>query len=265
MKRIIGYVFAIFFAASWSSVADAEDVDRQLTVAAARHSALQVEDGLRWDSQFVLDVDAAFDFAGGTIDLAVPLPAGERLLPSPVVDALEKDGHIVGLRIGARGLVDRSIRASFFQPMAAIEGDTSLGAPIASSDAVQIVDGASGIELARGGVLEQRFRRHLGFTAPNAVSAGAREEARRLTGAAEHVDHPSVYVRGGDLRAIGDLRGHILTSPARSKSTAAAVGFVFFGIVGLLVFAARKLRHAAEVERADRALASEIDALEGGR
>jgi hypothetical protein len=48
---------------------------------------------------------------------------------------------------------------------------------------------------------------------------------------------------------------------SRPASSALGVGVLFAGIVGALVLAARRLRQAATVERADALLASEIDTI----
>ncbi len=231
-----------------------------IPLAGAVFTARALEDGLGWDARFILDVDAAFDFRGGVLPFAVPLPAGEELVPAPGLAAVTDGDRIVGLCVGRDALRDRTVSASFVQrPAAAASVGVELGAPVAAGSAVQIIETSIGerrIEPAVTPLLEK----HVGYVAPRAISHGAREEARRLTDVRAKVSTSPIYVRGDDIHAIGGLTGRIVDPQTRARRSAAGVGIVFAGIVGALVLAARKLRDTAGVERADALLASEIDA-----
>ena len=231
-----------------------------IPLAGAVFTARALEDGLGWDARFILDVDAAFDFRGGVLPFAVPLPSGEELVPAPGLAAVTDGDRIVGLCVGRDALRDRTVSASFVQrPAAAASVGVELGAPVAAGSAVQIIETSIGerrIEPAATPLLEK----HVGYVAPRAISHGAREEARRLTDVRAKVSTSPIYVRGDDVHAIGGLTGRIVDPQTRARRSAAGVGIVFAGIVGALVLAARKLRDTAGVERADALLASEIDA-----
>lgn len=259
-KLAIAFSFAV---AAMPSLALADEAcSAPLAIAGAHFEAKPVTDGVQWDAQWVLDIDAARDFCGGTIALAVPLPKGERLLPTPHVEAFLDGGQITALRIDRGALVERSIVASFFQP-GAFESPSVLGVPASASDALQVV-GTHGtstrIELARSSAIDERFVKHLGSIAPRNVGSAAREEARRLVGV-EDQRSALLYVRGQDLRALGGVRGRVVDSTAQSRTMTVAAFAAFSFVLGALVLAFRKLAGAAHVERADAVLAAEIDAV----
>lgn len=238
-------------------------MSNSLVLAGGRFTAHRVPEGLRWDANFVLDVDATFDFRGGDISFALPLPPDERLVPTPGIEAIIENGRLVGLRVSKDALVDRSVTAAFLQP-----NTSTLGAPVTASESLQIIDSAAGdarIELARSDDFDRHFQKHIGYVAPSTVSAAAREEARRLVGVAPRMSTNMIYVRAQDVRASGLLHGQLVDPPAHSRKTPLAVGAVFVALVALLVLAARRLRTAAAVERADAMLASEIDAVAKSR
>ena len=230
-----------------------------IRLAGAVFTARAVDDGLGWDARFILDVDAAFDFRGGVLPFAVPLPAGEELVPTPGLAAVTDGDRVIGLCVAREALRDRTVSASFVQrtaPSASVP--IELGAPVAAGTAVQIIETSIGdrrIEPAATPLLEK----HVGYAAPRAISHGAREEARRLTDVRAKVSTSPIYVRGDDVHAIGGLKARIVDPRTRARRSAAGVGVAFAGIVGVLVLAARKLRDTASVERADALLASEID------
>ncbi|MBX3224974.1 MAG: hypothetical protein KF795_30940 [Labilithrix sp.] len=237
----------------------APDAD-SLPLAGAHFAPRRVDGGLAWDARFVVTSDAPSSFRGGALRFAAPLPAGEELVATQGLDAIVEAGRVAGLCVGEGALQGRTVSASFFQPLSG-EGAIALGAPIATGRTVQIVDTSVGdarLELTDAPLLEK----HVGFVAPRGIGPGAREEARRLTGVREHVSASPIYLRGEDAR--GGLTVRLADPRARDHTSAIAVGVAFAAVVGGLVLAARRLRRAASVERADALLASEIEAAAKG-
>ena len=241
------------------SCAEAATTGPSISLAGAVLTPRSVEGGLRWDARFILDVEAAFDFQGGVLPLAVPLPAGTELTATPGVAALESGGRIVGLCVARGALHDRTVSASFLRHLPATgPSPVELGAPIAAGSAVQIVETSIGEKWIEP-IATSPLEKHVGYVAPHAISGGAREEARRLTGVPAKVSRSPIYVRGDDVHNIGGLSARIVDPRSRARGSAVGAGIVFACIVGALVLAARKLRDTASVERADALLASQID------
>jgi hypothetical protein len=235
----------------------------KIPLAGAIVVARRIAEGLVWDARFIVEVDTAVDFRGGVLALAVPLPPGEVLRATPNtrgVAAIVSGDRIVALCVGPDGIHDRTVLASFLQP---VPLGPSLGAPIVPGQVVQIVDVASGNE-ARIDVSDPTFERHVGYVAPPTIGHDAREEARRLTETRARVTSSPIFVRGDDIQAAGGLAGHLLDQRERAKGSALGVGFVFAGIVAALVLAAQRLRRRAGIERADALLASAIDDAAAG-
>lgn len=223
--------------------------------------ARRTEEGIRWDARFVLDVDASFDFQGGRVTFALPLPMGEIMRPAAGVTPIIEGDRITALCVEPSAVHGRMIHASFTQStMLRSDHATTLGAPIVAGTAVQIVDAPVGdeirLERARGGGLEP----HVGFLAARGIGHDAREEARRLTETPLLVGHTSIYVRGDDLKTAGALEGPLVGTRAKAKSSIAGAALAFLGVVAALLFGARRLKRAASVERADALLVSEIEA-----
>jgi len=109
------------------------------------------------------------------------------------------------------------------------------------------------------------LERHVGFVAARGIGHDAREEARRRTDLPLDLVTRPVYVRGDDVAAAGGLSARIGDAPARSRTNAVAVAVAFAAVVGALVLAARRLRDAATVERADAWLAADIAELDRRR
>lgn len=226
---------------------------------------------LAWDTRFVVEVDASFDFHGGSIAFALPLEEGEGLSAETesqhITAARDGTGRVTGICVPPQAIRDRTIAVSFVQPLGGTKGAevVPLGVPVAASSAVQIIEtslagGSSDARIepvvdAKAGTLEK----HVGYVAPRAISHGAREEARRLTETKAKVTTSPIFLRGDDLRAAGGLHGQIVDARARAKGSALSVGVLFAFAVGGLVFAARKLRHSATEEHADAVLAAEIE------
>ncbi|MBX3228347.1 MAG: hypothetical protein KIT84_06825 [Labilithrix sp.] len=230
----------------------------EVPLAGAIATAHRTEEGIAWDARYVVNVDAVADFQGGRIPLAVPLPPGELLRATPGVTAITEDDRVTALCVEPLALEGRTIRVSFMQPAALGPGRTvPLGAPIAAGITVQIIDAHAKEDLRldamRGGTLEP----HVGFLAARGIGHDAREEARRLTNAPPIVSRTAVYVRGADVHAAGGLEGRI-GSRARERGTVIGVALAFVAVVAALVAAAKKLRRAATLERADALLVQEI-------
>jgi hypothetical protein len=165
-----------------------------------------------------------------------------------------------------RAAVDgRTAVATLEQRVAADASAIAVAAPLAAGTALQIVDGDLGggtrLEPVAGRTLEKR----VGYAAPPGASHAARAEARRLTGYEEHVTSAAIYVRGDDVKALGGLSAAIETPRSRGRGVVLAGAAVFVTLVGALVLAVRRLRHAAELETADAVLAAELDALTAPR
>jgi hypothetical protein len=221
-------------------------------------SAHRVAEGLAWDVRFIVDADTAFDFRGGALFFAVPLPAGERMLPTDGVSELMEGDRVVGLCVARHAIHDRTVSSSFVQPVALGDATTPLGVPVAAGSTVQILEtslGEARLDVTTGGVLEK----HVGFVAARGVGHDAREEARRLGNVQARIDTSPVYVRGEDVRAMGGLSARLIDPQARSRGGVLGVFLLFAGVVGALAFAARRLHRTANVERVDALLASEID------
>jgi hypothetical protein len=233
-------------------------------------SARNAEEGLVWDARYVVDASAAFAFHGGTVRLAVPLPAGAELRPAPGLSALREPGsaRIVAVCAGPEALHDRAIFATFTERVALAPGSTvKLGAPLAAGSAVQILDTWGAFPAAaRGGNLDvaagEVLERHVGFVAARGIGHAARERAREATGAGVNIAATPIYVRGDDVAAAGGLTARVTEAPARKTSSAVGIALVFGSIVLALVLAARRLRTLATVERADALLAADIDRLD---
>ncbi len=241
-----------------SSCAEAPDAAPRVPLASAVFTPRSVDGGLRWDARFILDVDAAFDFRGGALAFAEPLPPGETLMTSALVPITEGD-RLVGVCVPREALVDRTVSASFVQPIPS-SGHFSftLGAPLVAGNTVQIIETSLGDQRIEP-VVSPPLEKHVGYVAPRAISDGAREEARRLTDVRAKVSSSPIYVRGDDVRAVGGLTARIVDPRTRARRSAAGVAIMFAALVGALVLAARKLGRSASVERADALLASEID------
>jgi len=244
--------------------ADARPSDARL--AGALFTPTRTNEGIDWSAHWVLTPDAAADIEGGAkrvVRFALPLADGESLEPTFGVVPVLEGGHVVGVLVDRAGLDSRTVRAVVHQ-RARRDGTIRLDAPVGAGSALQIIDGDLGagtrLEVETGRLLE----RGVGHVAPPGTSHAAREEARRLTRYGARVTGAPLYVRGDDVKAASGLSATIVTARARGRGGWVALGVIFTALVGALLFAMRKLRHAASVERADALLAADLDALEGG-
>jgi len=230
-----------------------------IPIAAARFTPSRTPEGLRWDARYIVDVDAAWEFQGGTLPFAVPLAQNERLVvTSPGVRAMNEGDRIVGLVVDREALQDRTIRASFLTPVSHF-ARFEMGVPVLASPSVQIIDPPL---TTMEWTLPVGFEKHVGYVAPPGIGHSAREEARRLTDTPAKISESLVYVRGDDLLK-SQLHATIVEPRERTRSGTIGIACVFVVAVGGLVVAARRLRHTAGVERADQILKDEIDRAEG--
>lgn len=120
--------------------AEHADCSHPISIAAASFTPRGVENGLAWDARYVATVDGSFDFQGGALRFAVPLPDGERPKDAPGIDPIVEGGRVTGLCVDPIAMGDRTIRISFVQDTRLSPGAVvPLGAPLASGDSVQIV------------------------------------------------------------------------------------------------------------------------------
>lgn len=245
-----------------SQPSDARPVEAR--VAGALFTPARTTDGIDWTAHWVLTPDATADVHAGArriVRFAVPLADGAVLDPTWGVAPLLEGGRIVGVVVDRAGLDERTVRAVIHQ-RGRLEGTMRLVAPVGAGTALQIVDGDLGggtrLEVETGRLLEHG----VGHVAPPGTSHAAREEARRLTGYEARVTGAPLYVRGDDVVAANGFTATIVTAHARGHRGWVTLGAIFVLLVGALLFAMRKLRHAASLERADAILAADVDALE---
>jgi hypothetical protein len=259
----VAFVFALVLVMTGLSSSRARAQTDVAHVASALYTPVREGDQVVWKARWVLDVYDASAIASGrtlVIHFAAPLPEGETMDHADGIEPITTDKRLVGVRVDARGLSDRSVLATLRQPVAKSDmTGIPLGAPIATGTAAQIVDG----DLGGGARLEvtgaRGIERHVGYTAPAEIGHAAREEARRLTGYAPRVTGAPLYVRGEDVRNQGTLSADVATSAERKSHGRVAVGLGFAMAVGALIVAMKKLSRRASVERADAVLAAEID------
>lgn len=243
--------------------ASAEAAD--VRVAGALFTPTRTNDGIDWSTHWVLTPDGAADLDGGAtrvLRFAIPLADGDGIEPIAGVVPLLERGRVTGIVVDRRALDDRTVRVVMHQ-RGRHDGKLRIGAPVAAGNALQIVDGDLGagtrLEVETGRLLE----RGVGHVAPPGTSHAAREEARRLTGYEARVTGAPLFVRGDDVVLAGGISATVVTASARGHQSVVALAALFFAGVGALLFAMRRLRHAASVERADALLAAEVDALDG--
>jgi hypothetical protein len=262
--RILFVVILVLVALAGSAHAMPSLPRADVRVAGALFTPTRTTDGIDWSAHWVLTPDGAADLDGGAtrvVRFAVPLAGDDSIEPAVGVAPLVEQGRVTGIVVDRSGLDDRTVRVVVHQ-RGVRGGSVRVGAPVAAGSALQIIDGDLGadtrLEVATGRVLE----RGVGHVAPPGTSHAARDEARRLTGYEPRVTGAPIFVRGDDVVLAGGFSGTVVTAKARGHTSAVALAALFVASVAALVFAMRKLRHAASVERADALLAAEVDALD---
>ncbi len=267
--RLFFAVLIAMVALAASAHAEPPTPPQSTAVAAALFTPTRVDDGIEWHVRWVLTPEAAADLGEGAtraVRFAMPLGPDEQLEKIWGVTPMMEKGVIVGVVLDRAGLIDgRVIAATLHQRLPRDQvRDVRLAAPVVASPALQIVDadlgGGTRFELDPSRELEKR----VGFMAPPGASPAAREEARRLTGYAEHLSGAAIYVRGDDVKALGGLVATLQSPRARARGGEIGIAVTFGLLLVGLVAAVRRLRHAAGVERADAILAAEVDALGPG-
>jgi hypothetical protein len=254
------FFFAVAFVIHSLASLVAHGAETPAEVSSSLSRATRTPEGLEWTTRWILSPAAAGQAAHGPLVLlfAVALPPGERLVFGPGVEARVEDDRVTGLLVHPAALDGRTVRATFVQR---VNGGAplALGAPVATGTSTQIIDGVLGADLRLTVLPAPLLDKHVGYLSSRAISPSAREEARRLTGYRHRLSGNAVYVRGDDLRELGGLQGVVETPGDAAKGTVLAIAAAFAALVAALVFAARRLAHAASVERADALLVSEIE------
>ena len=267
--RLFFAVLIALVALAASAHAEPPTSPQPAAVTAALFTPTRVDDGIEWHIRWVLTPEAAADLGEGATRaarFAMPLGRDEQLEETWGVTPMMESGVVVGVVLDRTGLTDgRVIAATLHQRLPRDQvRDVRLAAPVVASSALQIVDadlgGGTRLELDPSRVLEKR----VGFMAPPGVSPAAREEARRLTGYAEHLSGAAIYVRGDDVKALGGLVATLESPRARARGGEIGIAVAFGLLLVGLAVTVRRLRHAAGAERADAILAAEVDALGPG-
>jgi hypothetical protein len=259
------FVVLVLLVAVTANAQGAPTAPPEVHVSTALFVPTRTDEGLEWRASWVLTPESSAELEEGAprlLRFATPLGEGERVEGGFGVTPFVEGGVVTGVVVDRTAQDGRTVRGVVQQRLA---GDgrarALLGAPVAVGSALQIVDadlgGGTRLEVETG----RRLERHVGFVAPPGTGHAAREEARRLTGYAARVNGAAIYVRGDDVRGAR-FHASVITPAARAKGGTLAVGAAFVAVVGALVFAVRRLRHAASVERADALLAAEVDALD---
>jgi hypothetical protein len=241
------FVMALVATMGFANVASARD----LRVAGALVTAKQ-DEAIVWDTRWVLAPDELEqERVVGDIRFAAPLPEDETMHFDWAAKPIVEDGHIVGVHVDRSRDEGRTVKATFVQKGHLPHGD--LGVPFADGSAIQILDldlGAGArIELDRNRMLERR------------VAQAARDEAVRLTDYEPQPSDTAIYLRGDDVRAARGLRGSLVTIGERTARMSMIAAGVFAAVVAALVLGWRKVKKAAEAERADAVLAERIESL----
>jgi hypothetical protein len=235
-------------------------------VAGGLFTPTRTDGGIAWSAHWVLTLESSAElesYASRLIRFASALDEGQTVEPTFGVVPFVEDGRVVGVVVDRSAADGRTVSGVVYQRLAH-DGRSAghLGAPVAAGASLQIVDMDLGagtrFEVETGRILE----RHVGFVAPPGIGHAPREEARRLTGYEARVNGAALYVRGDDVRAANGLSATVVTPSSRAHGTTLAIGLVFAAMVGALLVAMRRLRHAASVERADAMLAAEVEALD---
>jgi hypothetical protein len=232
---------------------------------AASHDGVVQGDEIRWSSVLVLD-GAPRDVE---IPLAVPLPEGVRLTGpadgavTPVKDAL---GRVTAFDASERALDwDRGharLVLTIVQPLAREKGRVTLGAPVVAAPGVQAVrlGGGDGAHFEPN--RELGIEPHVGFWAEPRIDHEARESVLALTRAS---GSDWIFLTAGSKLSARGLEGKLSTFEQRSRPVMFAAAGLFASIVGGFAILHRRLGRRAEAERADAALAAEIEDLQGAR
>jgi hypothetical protein len=246
-------------------------------VTGAVYTPMEKDGVLTWYARWMVapEVYTARTDAPPTIRFAAPLPPGAALavvdhdaMLGPSVEPIVDGGRIVGVRVlrmplpTGESLGNAAVRARITQPAPKPGERIAFAAPIADGRVLQIidgiVDGGPRVDVDGDDILE----RHIGWVGPRGVTKQDRFAAQAAARFfVPGVRGNTIFVRGDDVRALGGLRGTIATPI--SRATMIAIGGAFAAIVAALLYALRKLRHAASVERADAILRFEIEGMRG--
>jgi hypothetical protein len=228
-------------------------------ILAAHHAAIVTASSVRFHSEYVLQGSLT-----PTIDLAFPLPEGTTIDPSADVAPIEREGRIVGLRVLAAGAIRGRVEIMLAEPLDRNGDAARIAAPLASGDAVQIVEVTGADDLRFEPAASLQLERHVGFFAPLELSPSARDACDKAVHYVRlrTIDDP-IYVQStARIAAEEGLRGTLTTREDRGRSGAIGAAGLFLGLVVGLVLLQRRLARTARIEHAEQTLAAEFERLD---
>jgi hypothetical protein len=228
-------------------------------VLAARHAGVVTASVVRFRSDYVLRSGAT-----STLDLAFPLPEGTTLDSSTEAEAIERAGRIVGLRFVPFGASTRHVIVAFAEPLDRRGSAARIAAPLASGDAVQIVEVTGEDDLRFEPDASTRIDRHVGFFAPTELAPSARDACDRAVGYVRlrTIDDPLYVQVTPQIVDEEGIRGTLSSRSDRGRIGALGAASVFIGLVVGLVLLQRRLTRTARIEHAERTLAAEFERLD---
>lgn len=228
-------------------------------VRAALHEGTVTGATIRWHSSYVLRSETI-----PAVELALALPTGTALEGSPNAAPVMRDGRIVGFRKVAPDTAASRIDVTLNEPFDRRASSVHLAPPLASGDAVQIVEVTGDDDLRFDPDARTLLERHVGFFAPVELSPSARDMCDHAVGyvRSRTIDDP-IYLQGiPPLFADEGLRGTVSTRDDRARGGALGAFGIFVGLVIGLGFLQRRLAKAAKIENAERIVEAEFARLE---
>ena len=252
---VLSLCLALAAGLAWSAPAAAAEGP----IVAARHAGVVTASVVRFHSEYVLQGSLT-----ETIDLAFPLPAGTTIDPSTEIAPVERDGRIVAFRVLTPGAIRGRVDVLLAEPFDRHGDAARLGAPLASGNAVQIVELSGDDDLRFEPDATMQIERHVGFFAPAELAPAARDACDRAVGYVRlrTIDDP-LYVQVTPQIVAGEgLQGTLSTRADRGRSGAIGAAGIFLAILVALVLVQRKLAATARIEHAEQTLAAEFDKLD---
>ncbi|MEP7121956.1 MAG: hypothetical protein ABJE95_13635 [Byssovorax sp.] len=229
------------------------------SILAAHHAGIVTASNVRFHSEYVLRGSLT-----EAIDLAFPLPEGTRIDPSTEIAPVERDGRITGFRVLPPGALRGRVDVLLAEPLDRSGNAVRIAAPLASGDAVQIVEvtGADDLRFEPGASLQ--LERHVGFFAPPELSPTARAACDRAVQylRLRTIDDPLYVQTTAQITADEGLRGTLSTREDRVRSGAIGAAAIFLGLVVGLMLLQRRLAGSARIEHAEQTLAAEFEKLD---
>jgi hypothetical protein len=242
----------------------------------ATHVGVVADDHIEWHSTIAAahEEHAAFDLR---IELAVPLPQDvviDGRTAASITAVRNTAGEIVAFDVAhaaplvrgcASGRAAQVVHVFLRQPQKKPFGKTRLAAPIAAGDAAQQVILSRKAGLIFDADERLAFDRHVGFQAARSISKEDRDCLDELAGeTGMRLGDERMYLRAGSsLAELGGITGEISPPPQHRTRVAIGAGISFIAFASLLAVAYARLGKRAAQERADAALAAEIEKLAG--